>query len=284
VDSATVTLGTDRLPAGLLKRVATAAVLVPLFVWLVSRGPGWLFVLLVVAVGAAATWELMRMFEPTAGTAYGWLAVVAASAVAASFATPITFVVPAFPTITLTVAVGALLTAPVWLGGRPAVQPVTLAVLGVLYVGWFLGHAILLHAFVTGPDLVLFLVGVTWVGESAAYAVGATLGRHKLAPAISPNKTIEGSLAQLVASLVAALVLGGWLLPGWSAARALVAGGMLGVVGQLGDLAESVMKRSAGVKDTSGLIPGHGGMLDRLDSLLFNTPAFYYYVALGGVL
>jgi phosphatidate cytidylyltransferase len=109
------------------------------------------------------------------------------------------------------------------------------------------------------------------------------MGRRKLAPVISPNKTVEGAVAQVVATVVAVVALRLWLAPEWSVAFALIVGVALGVIGQLGDLAESVIKRSLKTKDTGGLIPGHGGVLDRLDSLLFNVPAFYYLVTLGGV-
>ncbi len=127
----------------------------------------------------------------------------------------------------------------------------------------------------------LFLVGVTWSGESAAYAVGNAIGRTKLAPRISPGKTVEGAIAQVLVSVGAAIALQLWLLPTWSTPRALFAGVLLGIVGQVGDLAESAIKRSVGTKDAGGLIPGHGGALDRLDSLLFNVPVFFYYVVLG---
>jgi phosphatidate cytidylyltransferase len=175
----------------------------------------------------------------------------------------------------------ALLSAPVWTGGPLATEPIALTLLAVLYIGWFLGHALLLHRLGNGDALVLVLVGVTWVGETMAYLVGSTLGRHRLAPAISPKKTIEGAVAQLICSVAAAVLLGAWLLPSWTPARAGLAGALLGVTGQLGDLAESAIKRSVGVKDTGGLIPGHGGVLDRIDGLLFNVPALYYYVRLG---
>jgi phosphatidate cytidylyltransferase len=152
-----------------------------------------------------------------------------------------------------------------------------------MYVGWLLGFAILLHqTSPVGDELVLFVVGVTWAGETAAYLVGSTLGRRKLAPLISPRKTVEGAVAQVVSSIVTAAVLGAWLLPACGAGVALGAGALLGVVGQLGDLAESAIKRSAGTKDTGGLIPGHGGVLDRIDSLLFNLPALYYFSLVTG--
>lgn len=279
MESATVAFGSGT--PSLLKRVATAVVVIPAFVWMVMRAPEWVFVLFVIGVSAAATWELARMFEQAGLPIYGRLGVGAAVAVTASFAVPAGAVVPALPMLVLSLGVATLLSAPLWSSARPATEPVALTLLGLVYVGWFLGHVLLLHRRPDGADLVLFLVGVTWIGESAAYLVGSTLGRHKLAPAISPNKTIEGAGAQFLASVVAAAALGPWLLD-WSAPGLLVAGALLGLVGQIGDLAESVMKRSAGVKDASGLIPGHGGVLDRVDGLLFNAPALYYYAALGG--
>src|SRR5204862_7724138 len=110
----------------------------------------------------------------------------------------------------------------------------------------------------------------------------STLGRHPLAPVVSPKKTIEGGIAQIVASVAAAAALGTWLLPACALGGMLAAGGVLGVVGQIGDLAESVLKRTAGLKDAAASIPGHGGVLDRIDSLLFNLPAFYYVSRLAG--
>jgi phosphatidate cytidylyltransferase len=265
-----------RSATGPLTRVATAVVAVPLFVWLVVRGPEWLFAVIVLAVSAAATWELARMFEHAGAPTYGWFGVVATVAVTASFATALSAPI-------LALAVAAVLSGPIWLPRRPTtVEPVALTLLGMLYVGWFLGHAILLRGLVDGPALVLFLVGVTWIGETGAYAVGSTVGRHKLAPLISPNKTIEGAVAQFVLSVLGGLALAAWLMPDWAPVRAAGAGAVLGVVGQIGDLAESAMKRSVGVKDTGGLVPGHGGLLDRMDSLLFNAPILYYYVTLGG--
>jgi len=267
-----------------LRRVATAVVFIPVFVWVVTRAPAWIFPALVSAAAVGALWELYRLFAHAGQPCNGRLGILLGLALVVSFeiAGGNAAVVPALPALVLGVAVAAILTAPVLTGGKPATEGVALTLLGLLYVSWFLGHALLLRHLADGAGLVLVLVSVTWVGETAAYAVGSWLGRHKLVPAISPGKTVEGALAQLVASIVAAVVFGpGWLLPSWTMGFAAGAGAILGVVGQLGDLAESAIKRSVGVKDAGGLIPGHGGVLDRIDGLLFNVPALYYYVRLG---
>ncbi len=187
-----------------------------------------------------------------------------------------------FPAFAVVVAVGVILAAPVWQGTASSEATAT-TLLAVMYIGWLLGYGILLHrSSPRGDDLMLFLVGVTWVGETAAYLVGSTVGHHKLAPVVSPRKTLEGAAAQIVASVLAAMVLRAWLLPSCGAAVAVAAGTLLGITGQVGDLAESAIKRSVGTKESGGLIPGHGGVLDRIDSLLFNLPAFYYlWLAVG---
>lgn len=163
-------------------------------------------------------------------------------------------------------------------GPGPDWAGIALTLLGVCYCAWLLAHAIWLWALPGGRELTLLLLGVTWCGESAAYFVGRRWGRAKLAPRVSPAKTVEGALAQVVASVGAAL-LGAWAAV-VSPPHAVGIGLTLGVVGQVGDLAESFLKRSAETKDTGSLVPGHGGLLDRLDSLLFNVPALYYYVKL----
>jgi phosphatidate cytidylyltransferase len=266
----------------LLKRVASAFVLLPVFLLIVVKAPGWTFNTLVVIASAAALWELTRLFALGGRPVYRTLAVVVGTAVTASFAGSRLLDPLVLPALALTLAVGAVLSAPVWRGAT-ATEPAANTLLAILYVGWLLGFGILLHhTSPLGDELVLFLVGVTWIGETAAYLVGSSMGRHKLAPVISPRKTVEGAAAQVVASVVSGAALGAWFLPSCGMAVAVAGGALLGVVGQVGDLAESVIKRSVGTKDTGGLIPGHGGVLDRIDSLLFNLPAFYYFTVVAG--
>lgn len=261
--------------AAALKRIASTVVLVPFLVWVVAAGPAVLLQLIVVLVGAATAWELARMFARAGRPAAPPFAALAGAAVTASFA------VPGAPAAVLAVAVMVTLAVAVWRPGAPSSEATLVTVLGLAYVNWLLGYLLLLQAEPGGRGLILFLLAVTWAGETAAYAVGTLLGRHKLAPRVSPGKTIEGSLTQVAASVAAAAALS-WLAPGWSAPQAAGVGLLLGAVGQVGDLAESVIKRSVGAKDAGGVIPGHGGFLDRLDGLLFNAPVLYYCAGMLG--
>ena len=128
--------------------------------------------------------------------------------------------------------------------------------------------------------MIFFLILVTWGGDTGAFVVGKTLGRRKLAPLISPNKTVEGLFGGLLFGTALALLARAWFLPTFTIGDCLALGVVLAGLGAVGDLVESSFKRSAGVKDSGTLIPGHGGILDRVDSLLFAAPTFYYYVTL----
>jgi phosphatidate cytidylyltransferase len=174
--------------------------------------------------------------------------------------------------------------------GQHSVAGIASSAFGVFYIGWFAAHILLIHQTPgVGPSLVTLLLVVVILTDAAAYLVGSLVGRHKLAPAVSPNKTWEGAVAGFVAALLGVLALY-WLreplhftgLPDWGVWNYLKAGALLSLVGQIGDLTESCLKRDAGVKDSGGMFPGHGGVLDRCDGFLFATPALYYiYVSLA---
>ena len=149
--------------------------------------------------------------------------------------------------------------------------------LGIVYVAGLMSYFILLRGMEHGNYILFYLFMVIWSGDIAAYYVGKNIGKTPLAPRISPGKTLEGSMAGLVGSVaggVAAKLLFFEALP---LNHCLIMALLCGTMGQIGDLAESLFKRRAGVKDSGSLIPGHGGVLDRLDSLMFAGPAFYIY-------
>jgi phosphatidate cytidylyltransferase len=129
------------------------------------------------------------------------------------------------------------------------------------------------------PHWLLFALALNWVGDIAAFYVGSLAGRNKLAPGISPGKTVEGAAASLVASTVFGVVYLGYFLPDVSAVEAIFLTAAASTAGQVGDLCESALKRGAGLKDSGSLLPGHGGWLDRVDSSLFSLPVVYFWLA-----
>jgi phosphatidate cytidylyltransferase len=165
---------------------------------------------------------------------------------------------------------------------RPLVEALPAAGISssaLLLVAFPLSFAVRLHGFADdGPRLLLFALVITWAGDTAAYFVGRAMGKHPLAPHISPKKTWEGSVGSMIGSLIVAWAFSYWIrIPiGHLFAMAVIGN----VAGQMGDLLESAYKRSAGVKDSGGLLPGHGGVLDRIDALILCIPVIWYYLVL----
>ena len=229
--------------------------------------PHWLFALIVALAAGLCFNELMTFSASRMGSRPGAWTAVAGAAVTASFVGDAAWVL----TI-LTAAFVFCLASMMFEGSLDSMLPnASLVAVGMVYCCVLLGFIVWLPG-----NAVLVLMGTIWAGDAAAYYAGRALGRHKLAPTISPNKTVEGSIAGLAGSIVAGILLGSWLLQR-QISFLVLASLATAVAGQLGDLAESALKRSSGVKDSSSLLPGHGGMLDRLDSLMFAAPVFYWF-------
>lgn len=150
---------------------------------------------------------------------------------------------------------------------------------GILYVGWLLSYLVALRGLDDGRNWVFFALFITFASDTAAFFTGRALGRHKLAPNISPGKTWEGAIGGILGAVIVSLffILSTPLILPLSWWQAVVLGLLVSIFGQLGDLAESLFKRNMGVKDSSSLIPGHGGFLDRIDSVVFAGVVVYYY-------
>lgn len=189
------------------------------------------------------------------------------------------------PTIIAPLAAAAMLVRVLATGEelRAGVIRAAWTVLGVAFVGGLFTYGALLRNQGDGRQLIYFLTCTTWAGDIGAYYVGSRLGRRPLAPHISPKKTVEGALGGIAAPVLVAVVCQPWIWPAVAVGTALWVGGLLAAAGMLGDLAESAIKRAAGVKDSGRLIPGHGGVLDRLDSLFFAGPTLYALRWLGWV-
>jgi phosphatidate cytidylyltransferase len=154
--------------------------------------------------------------------------------------------------------------------------------LGIVYIAVPLAHIILLRETELGRWWTLFVLAVIWTNDTFACYVGGIAGRHKLCPAISPNKTVEGSIGGVLGGVLGALLFNRYFFLGAGLPEVLFLSLVIVALAILGDLVESLIKRGAGVKDTGKIIPGHGGMLDRIDSTLFAMPATYYYLVWRG--
>lgn len=181
---------------------------------------------------------------------------------------------------------------------RDAMTNIAVTILGVIYVGWLSSHIILLRLLPIenagenpnfgGAGYVIMLLVLLWLGDGGAFFAGTGWGKHKLVPAVSPKKSVEGSLGGLAITLVGALLIKDLgillnafdlpLFPDWNYKEYLLVGVVIAVAGQIGDLCQSYLKRDADLKDTGNLFPGHGGYLDRFDSMIFAAPLFYFFV------
>ena len=261
------------------RRVYSALVFLPLFYLLVRYGESVGFFLLVLAGTLVALTEFYRLhFRPGTAAPDIGLGLGCAALLLVSLQWPDTLPLRSVLALTVLLALAFRVFSREPL--RQTLIDVAIVLLGIVYIGLLVGHLLPTRALPGGEWLILFLFFVTWAGDTGAYYAGTAMGRRKLAPRISPNKTVEGLLGGIGLSLVAAFIAKVWFLPSLNTIDCLALGVLLSLTGVLGDLAESVLKRSAGVKDSGSLIPGHGGVLDRIDSLLFTAPVFYYYLTL----
>lgn len=257
-------------------RLLTAAVGIPLLVALICCAPLWVFATAMLGMTALGLWEYFSLVRPLLAlpSAVGVVWGVAVAVAMASFSLSLTVTVLLggfFATFTLALR-----------DRQPArgMADVSLVLLGVVYVGFLLPHIVWLREVPNGRAWVFFLLLVVMLGDSAAYGVGRRWGKRKLIPHISPGKTIEGSIGACVGNIAAALGSWLWLLPERPCGELLLLALGVGSVGQVGDLFESAIKRACGAKDSGHLFPGHGGVLDRVDSLLFSSAVIYYYITL----
>ena len=154
---------------------------------------------------------------------------------------------------------------------------ISITLLGALYVGWMFSYLTLIQALTPHGIYLFFLMIAIWANDIAAYIIGTTFGKIKLSPFISPKKTIEGAVAGFVVCIIAAGIFSSYI--GMNLAHALILGMIVAVMAQVSDLVESLIKRDAGAKDSSNLIPGHGGVLDRMDSFILTAPIMFYYLS-----
>jgi phosphatidate cytidylyltransferase len=261
----------------LYKRVLSGLLFLPIFYLFTWKLPPVYFLALVMAAAALGQYEFYRMAQargirPNAllGSALGALVVLNTYH-------------PLFPAAgTLLFAVCLIAITVVRLFSRRpvegAIEDVSATVTGMLYVAVLFGFQVSIRTGTDGRQWLVFLYFIIWASDIGAYATGVPFGKHKLYEKISPKKSIEGLIGALIASMGMALLCQWWFLPPIGTGVVVGIALVLAVAGTIGDLVESLFKRAAEVKDSGTIIPGHGGILDRMDSMLFAAPVLYYYL------
>ncbi|MBN9398574.1 MAG: phosphatidate cytidylyltransferase ['Candidatus Kapabacteria' thiocyanatum] len=273
--------------SNMLQRILVGLVGIPLVIGLVYFG-GWPFSAVMIIISALALREFYGLGlskHADANVPFGMIwGICVQLAIAWMVRSPAGLTAGSI-VLSAVVVTGTVLalTLELWRNKPNALLNVMSTVTGVIYVSGGLGSLIYLRGYDHpwfldarfadgGASFILTLFVSVWMCDSVAYFAGMAFGKHKLFPRVSPKKSWEGAVAGGLGAIVAAIVLGGWLLPHAPMWLLATLGGIVGVFGQIGDLAESLMKRDATIKDSSHLIPGHGGVLDRFDSMLFVAP------------
>ncbi len=281
----------------LKQRVLTAIIALPVALGLLILGGVWfsLLILFLVLVGESEFYRIVEMkgLEPMRITGY-------------ILATLLVFVAhfsnEYYLNLFLTMAILFIFIMQLYRRDvKTAISSISATIVSIVYVAWLISHAILLRNIGTelvgkygvvlqkiadliinpdymGLSYLILVLAVTFLADTAAYFVGKSYGKHKLAPVVSPKKTWEGAIAGVVSSVIVAVIVKYIMRIQMDTVYIALLGFLLGVFGILGDLSESLLKRDVDIKDSGNIFPGHGGVLDRLDSLMFNVPITYYFV------
>lgn len=263
--------------SNLLQRILTAVVGIPIVLALVYVAPPYCFTLLIIAVAFVCAREFFKIVAQDSRR-LTWFGPCVSSAIVAALGffpeheqvwATVMAVLPVFSLIVLLVKPGDLRDVPPRAGSMA---------LGLLYTGVLPALLAVIHrTHEHGPDLVILTLCIVFLGDTGAYTAGRIFGKHPLYPVVSPKKTWEGSFGGIAFSVIAPVVAHFWFLPELPLVYGIGLAVFLGILGQIGDLCESMIKRAFDVKDSGALLPGHGGMLDRVDGVLFAVAGLYLF-------
>lgn len=272
----------------MLKRALTAAVGIPVVVLFIINSGEKAFLIFVLLVGAFALKEFFSMTLPAKHMWEKWIGIILGCFV----------MVSVFPDLHLSAGGDS---EPFYLSSgilafyfivlffyhillkreiTDALNQIAIKFFGVFYIALLLSYVILIRARPDGIELLFFLIFITWAGDTGAYIVGSWKGKRPLCRDISPHKTVEGALGSIVSGVLTAVLCKMFFLEQINILNCLILGVGINFMNQLGDLSESIIKRGFGVKNSGSVLPGHGGVLDRIDSLLFAAPFLFYYAKL----
>lgn len=258
-----------------LKRVLAVLPLIPAILWMMFAGPAWTFTALVLTATLIIGYELARMIAPEEP-------LLQTIVILGTIAVASTRLFAQDPELMEAVMIGIAVFS--LLGGLIRPDPIEKAALRIgwmfgapIYGGMLLSSIALIHRYEDGGSWVLLAMLVAWLSDTLAYFSGKFFGKRKLYPKLSPKKTVEGALGGLTGSVLGAAGVSLFLIDALPLAHAIVLGLICGILGQAGDLFESLLKRSVGVKDSGNLLPGHGGILDRVDALMYASSGIWIY-------
>ena len=263
----------------LAERTLVAIVILPLAVFVIAAG-GWVFALAVAAILGVAAWEFWRMvrsggFQPSAVLLIGGVALMAILRFLFDFPGS------QFGASLMILLTMAICTRGYELSRNQSASDFAITVAGIFYLGWVGSYLISLRSLPNGEWWTLTALPAIWLADGGAYFIGRAFGRHKLSPRVSPKKTWEGYLGGIVVGVIAtALLASAWHLrvPAITVEKGALIGLAVSVLAPMGDLGESMLKRQFGFKDSSNLLPGHGGFMDRIDSTLWAAVIGYYLI------
>ncbi len=260
-------------------RIMSALLFLPVFYLVTWRASPMYFTILVIAAAAVGQYEFYRMAQARGSKPHMALGIVLGALVVLDSHASLFPALGRYFTITvgmLAIMVGRLFSRRPVEGG---LEDVSSSFLGVFYVALLFSYQVAIRQGLHGKQWLVFLFFVIWASDIGAYSIGIPFGKHRLYEKVSPKKSVEGLIGALVAAAGMALVCRIWFMPPViGVGETVVLGVVLALVGTAGDLTESLFKRAAGVKDSGVVIPGHGGILDRMDSMLFAAPVLYYYL------
>ncbi len=261
-------------------RALVALIFAPLIVLTVYLGQ-WYFFILIAILAAVSIWEFIRLGTHKESHGQLYISVLFGLAILS-----VLYFDPGILMPVLLAGMVVLLLVELYRNNGSPVHNVGATLFPALFFSLFLGSFLLIRelprhisvSYAEPGQWIILLILATWICDTAAYVLGSYFGRHKLMPRISPNKSVEGAVAGFVFAILTAWLVHLWLVDELALIDSLVIGAIAGSIGQYGDLVESMFKRDAGVKDSSNLIPGHGGMMDRFDSLTLSAPVMFLYL------
>ncbi len=259
-----------------IKRVLTSILILPLLIIIIYIDKGQYFNLLVIICIFICLEEFYKLVDKKGIPSFRLLGILLGILLPLIFAAKKPDLIPFVLTASILILFLKTLTLSSPL--TDSIQRLTSTLFGFVYIPLMLSFLILIRGLRNGRTLIFYLFVIIWLDDIMAYYIGSLFGKHMLCPEISPKKTLEGAIGGLTGSIIATLVYGALCFNEASVFTLFILGMLIGTFGQLGDLSESVLKRWAGVKDSGSLLPGHGGLLDRIDGLIFSTPIFYYFI------